>query len=80
MNNKEIAKCRRDYVTKIIQKYGGEKLIKYIGKADPNDIEPEQMKRYKELHKGTELIIEYHSFEMIKSKIPMILQWRVVVA
>jgi len=76
--SRNIENCRSEYIRSVIQKHGGKKLMKYLGLIDPDDIDPEQVKVFKAFQKGNEYLIEYHLFEMIKSEIPMVMQWRLV--
>jgi len=74
---KSIDVCRQDYINNMIEKFGNTK-VKYIGEVEPDDIDPEQLNKFKQQHKGSEIVIEYHMFEIIESGIPIVLQWRLV--
>ena len=75
---KSIDVCRQDYINNMIDKFGGNMKVKYIGEMKPGDIDPEQLSKFKQHHKGFEIVIEYHMFEMLQSGIPIVLQWRLV--
>ena len=72
----DIEKCRSDFIRNSMKNHGGRKILKYLGEINPDDIPIEQMEKYKTLHTGNEILIEYHMFEMIKSNIPLLQQWR----
>ena len=73
----KIDSMRQNFISKITKKHGGTQNIKYLGVMNPEDISEEGLKMFKRRTKGTEVIIEYHMFE-IKDSIPMMTQWRVV--
>lgn len=75
---KEIDDLRTQYVKQFRKTNGGKQQVKYLGVVSPESIAEEGMEQFKKKTKGTELLIEYHMFEMKESGIPIISQWRLV--
>ncbi len=77
MNYKKIEDNRKDFIDKILEDGNMEyNCVRYIGQMDPNSLSPEQMENYKLRLIGDEIAVEYHVFEFIESKVPIIFQWR----
>ena len=66
---------RKEFLTQFSDKHGG---MRYVGQLNPDDIPEDGMKQMQKNIKGTERFIEYHLFEIINSKIPMMCQWRMM--
>ena len=69
---------RKEFLTQFSKKHGGVKHIIYVGQLNPDDISEDGMKQMQKNIKGTERFIEYHLFEIINGKIPIICQWRLI--
>ena len=66
---------RKEFLTQFSDKHGG---MRYVGQLNPDDIPEDGMKQMQKNIKGTERFIEYHLFETINTKIPMMCQWRMM--
>ena len=69
---------RKEFLTQFSDKHGGVKHMRYVGQLNQDDIPEDGMKQMQKNIKGTERFIEYHLFETISGKIPMIFQWRLM--
>ena len=73
-----IEDLRKTFVKQFLQKHGGKHKIKYLGVVTPEDIGEEGMEYLNKKTKGTEVLIEYHMFEMKDKGVPVISQWRLI--
>ena len=73
-----IEDLRKTFVKQVLQKHGGKHNINYLGVVTPEDIGEEGMEYLNTKAKGTEVLIEYHMFEMTDKHIPVISQWRLI--
>jgi len=76
--NREISKARSSFVRAMIKKIGGVRVVKHMGEINLKDIPSKQIEQYRKQQKGNELIIEWHLFEMRKTGIQIVNQWRLV--
>ena len=74
----EIDIIRKEFLTQFSNKHGGVKHMVYVGQLSPDDISEDGMKQMQKNIKGTERFIEYHLFETLNTKIPMMCQWRMM--
>ena len=77
-NLETINDLRKTFIKQFLQKHGGKKQIKYLGAVTPEDIGEEGMDYLNKKTKGTEVLIEYHMFEMKHKGVPVISQWRLI--
>ena len=73
-----IEDMRKQFIKQFTKTHGGKQNIKYLGVMNPDDIGEEGKEMFKMRTKGTEVIIEYHMFEMKDCGIPIISQWRLI--
>ncbi len=76
-NYEKIENNRKDFIKQFLEQNNTKSLcIKYIGQIDHLSFQQKQMEFYKSKLIGDEIAVEYHEFELIKSNIPVIFQWR----
>ena len=68
----DMNKARNEWINDMIDKSNGQ--IVYLGPFDPNDVNFPHAKLPQ--LSGCETVIEYHSFEIGESKIPLLYRWR----
>ena len=73
----DIIKRRCNFV-KSMEREGSNPVVKYIGEMDPENVPEEQMERFKALHNGKEILIEYHLFDMPEITASCVTQWRLL--
>ncbi len=76
-NYEKVENNRKDFIKQFLEQNNMKSLcVKYIGQIDHLSFQQQQMEFYKSKLIGDEIAVEYHEFELIKSNIPVIFQWR----
>ena len=71
LTQEDIIKARNDFIRTFL-----DKGAKYIRRINKDELPDDGLKFCESRKKGTEILIEYHEFEM--NDVPLIGQWRLV--
>ena len=81
LQTERINKARADFIKDMRQKHGGSKVMKYRGQMEEGEMPEDCLSFHRSRLKGTELVVEFHKFEVAKGpkKGMLVLgQWRLL--